>query len=373
MDHRQQAWYSVTAGIRLANSGCFVSSVVRCVVAALAVGLLFLAPVRADGQAGADSVTAWTARVQSGSLVDRANALRKIGAIPTPALPTETHRVLIAELNRLHQALQSGLPLGAPGEDAEVIGDYYMDLVGVVATLGTREAKLALVPAVAVSVGIAQDVAQLGDTAVAVLLPLLQRRNSDDAMVVLETLGHVWFWADSTGSPLSDRSRAQVLAALTTAATSGIHDDMLGMQGALMAVRDPGFLPLAQRVREFAATRGVLGHSTDYTMEHEVIPQLTTLAASRSTASLVKGFARMVTAVCGNDAAGRRKGACQSLTNDVAAASDHLANGRTIPARNGFESIGQKIDHAYADGAVTDAEHALLAGNVTMILKRLPP
>ena len=103
------------------------------------------------------------------------------------------------------------------------------------------------------------------------------------------------------------------------------------------------------------------------------IPKRTALAASRSTPSLAAGLARIVTAVCGNDATGRRNGACQSIKNGVAAASNHLANGRTTPARNGFESVGKKIDDAFKAGAFSDAEHALLAGNVAMVLQRLTP
>lgn len=330
-----------------------------------------LAAARAGAQSPADSIARWTAVMQAGTLAARSAALTGLGAQPIGALPAETRRVLVAELNRVHQALITGGSLGAPGEDESLLSDYYMDLVGVVAQFGTLEATVALAPAVVVSGGVARRVAQFGDAAVAALLPLLARRYNE--MSVLETLGLVWFSADSTGSPLPDRSRAQIVAALTAAEGSGVHRDRLGLQGALQYINDPSFLPFAQRVRYFASTRGVLGRSTVVTMEDELIPSLTALAAARTPASLANGLARVIAAVCGTDAAGRRNGVCHAVTNDVAAASNHLAHGRITPARNVLESVGKKVDQAYADGAFNAGEHALLAGNVAMLLQRLVP
>lgn len=334
-----------------------------------------LLPTTATAQASADSVKAWTVTMRVGpTLASRDAALAKLASLSAATLPAETRRVLVAELNRVHLALKAGTAIGAAGEDEGAFSDYYTTLVLVVAAIETPEAALALVPAVAVSGGVARQVAQRGDTAVTLLIQQLQRAEQpDEHAALLESLALAWFWADSTGSPLSDRSRAQIVAALTTVALSGSHDDMIGLQLALEWIRDPGFLPLAERVHDFAATRGVLGRSTVVTMEDDVIPSLTALAASRSPASLANGLARMVTAVCGADARGRRNGACQSIANGVVAASNHLVNGRTTPARNGFESVSKKIDKAYADGAFGDAEHALLAGNVTMVLQRLAP
>lgn len=334
-----------------------------------------LLPTTTRAQASADSVTSWTRTMQVGpTLAARDSALAKLASLPAATLPADTRRVLVAELNRVHVALRAGTAIGAAGEDEEPFSDYYTTLVLVVAAIETPEAALALVPAVAVSGGVARQVAQRGDTAVALLAQQLKSAvQPDEHAALLESLGLAWFWADSTGRPLSDRSRAQIVAAFSAAALSTAYADMVGMEVALRTIRDPGFLPLAQRVHAFASTQGVRGRGTVVSMEDDVIPPLTLLAASRSPASLATGLARMVTAVCGNDVTGRRNGACQSLANGVAAASNHLANGRTTPARNGFESVGRKIDQAYADGAFSDAEHALLAGNVAMVLQRLAP
>ena len=341
----------------------------------VAIAVAVVAPTTVSAQATADSVAYWTRIMQVGpSLAARDEALAYLSNIPPRQLPAETQRVLIAELDRVHRALKAGTDVGAPGEIPEAFDEYYETLVLVVGTFGTKEAALALLSAVAVSSGVSRQVAQLGDTAVALLIQqLYSATEADEHMGVFQSLGLAWFWADSTGRPLSDRSRAQITAALTTGALSGAHGDMLGVDIALEAMRDPAFLPLAQRLHDFAATQGVLGHSTEVNTRLDRIPELAARVASRSTASLAAGLARIGTAVCGNDAAGRRQGACQSITNDIATASGHLAKGQTTPARNGFESVGRKIDDAFKAGAFSDAEHALLAGNVAMVLQRLAP
>lgn len=328
----------------------------------------------ASAQATADSMPIWTRTIQVGpSLAARDAALSKLASLRPTSLPAETQRVLIAELNRVHQVMKTGGTVSEPGQNSEAVAEYYDTLVMVVSAFETREAALALLPAVAVSAGVSASVVmQLGDTVVSLLVQQLgSATEDDDHIAVLQTLGYAWFWADSLRSPMSDRSRALVTAALTNATGSGSVPDMLGVTLALETIRDPAFWPLAQQLHDVAVKVGYFGQGIERSTRVSRIPGLVALAASRSTASLATGLPRIVTAVCGNDAAGRRNGACQSIANDVAAASNHLSSGRTTPARNGFEGVGRKIDTAYADGAFSNAEHALLAGNVGMVLQRL--
>lgn len=342
----------------------------------LALGLAALRPTMAAAQVPVDSVPIWTRTVQVGpSLAARDAALSKLASLRPTSLPAETQRVLIEELNRVHQVMKTGGTVSDPDQNSEAFAEYYDTLVMVVSAFETREAALALLPAVAVSAGVSASVVmQLGDTVVSLLVQQLgSTTEDDDHIAVLQTLGYAWFWADSLRSPMSDRSRALLTAALTSATGSGSVPDMLGVDLALLVIGDPAFLPLAQQLHDVAATAGYFGQPVERGTRGSTIPGLAALAASRSTTSLATGLARIVTAVCGNDAAGRRNGACQSIANDVAAASTHLSSGRTTPARNGFESVGKKIDKAYADGAFSDAEHALLAGNVAMVLRRLAP
>lgn len=334
-----------------------------------------LRPTIAAAQVSADSVPIWTRTVQVGpSFAARDAALSKIASLRPTSLPTETQRVLIAELNRVHQVIKTG-GVSDPGQDPEDCAATYDTLVMVVSALETREAALALLPAVAVSSGISASVVmQLGDTVVSLLVQQLSSTTEgDDHIAVLQTLGYAWFWADSMRSPMSDRSRALLTAALTNTTNSGSVPDMDGVDLALQVIPDPAFLPLAQQLHDVAVKVGYFGQGIERSTRFDRIPGLAALAAARSPASLAAGLSRIVTAVCGNDAADRRNGACQSIANDVAAAIGHLAKGQATPARNDFESVGKKIDLAYADGAFSDAEHALLAGNVAIVLKRLAP
>ena len=76
----------------------------------LALGLSVLCPTNAAAQATADSVPIWTRAVQVGpSLAARAGALQRLASRGIRLLPAETRRVLIAELNRVHQEMKSGI------------------------------------------------------------------------------------------------------------------------------------------------------------------------------------------------------------------------------------------------------------------------
>ena len=108
---------------------------------------------------------------------------------------------MIAELVRLHAGMMSGSQQN-PSEGGELFADYYMNLVSEVAALRTKDAGVALAPAVAVSSGIARFVARQGDAGVAAVIPVLAQ--GYEVSSALETLGFAWFWADSTASPLSD-------------------------------------------------------------------------------------------------------------------------------------------------------------------------
>lgn len=320
------------------------------------------------GQVTGDSVARWTRALQSGTLDEKVTAVDGLSRMQVQALSRETVQALLAELNRVHQALLSGANVTIPGT-SEDHSDYYVSLVGIVAGMRTPEAALALVPAVAVSSGVERRVARYGgDAVVEPLVDLVTRRLSDDD--ALETLGLVWFWADSTGSPLSDASRSQILATLGAAAMTGEHRQMLGVLGALREMGNPSLLALAQVLRAVAAKQGDIGHSTVFTLDEEVLPTLSTAAAARTNPALVQGIRRMVGAICGVPATGRRHGTCQSSINDVATAERHFENGQYGPARNVYASVADKLIRAKDSGDFTVAEYALLTGDLATLLAR---
>jgi hypothetical protein len=334
---------------------------------ALASSLVGTTASAGSAQAARDSIPLWTHVLQTGSLPSRDSALASLAKIPIADLPPNTRHALVVELNHLHGAMLSNTPIGSP-DDGELFGEYYMQLVGMVASIRTPEAGLALAPAVGVSDGIAKRVARLGDPAVDALMGLLAQHHEESG--VLKTLGLAWFWADSTGTSLSPLSRARIVSAFITAAGKDSVRSLLGMTNALREMRDPVFLPLATLLRDRAATLGIRGSLTVEDMSTDVIPTLTALATTRATPDLTKGMTRLIAAVCGETPAGRRLGACESISNDFIQAARHLENGQPGPAHNTLESVAKKVDETYAAGAFNRVEHALLAGNIALLLQR---
>jgi len=306
-----------------------VSTPIRRATLLFAIGLLAFVSAgteAAGAQTPADSIARWTQALQSGSDSAKIDALDRpsgvLAGMPAQQWPRATQTALLAELNRLHAALLSGVGV-TPGT-AEDHGEYYMTLAGMVAGLRTREAALALVPAVEVGTGIQQRVARYGGEDVVVpLVALVAKRYSEDD--ALETLGFVWFWADSTGSALSDASRGLIVSTLVAAAAS---------------------------------------------LDGEILPAMSAAQAAQSNMALVQGIARMVAVICSNPSTGRRLGTCQATTNDVATASKHFDARRYGPARSVLTTVAERSQRAKDSGEFTAAEYALLTGDLAALLGR---
>ena len=100
--------------------------------AKVALGLAMLTPLVSAAQikpravviVAADTVAIWTNTMRVGTLAARDTALAKLAALPVAALPAETQRVLVAELNRVHLALQTGTAVGASEESEELAKSF---------------------------------------------------------------------------------------------------------------------------------------------------------------------------------------------------------------------------------------------------------
>jgi hypothetical protein len=353
----------------------------------LGIALVLLAApfVPTHAQASPQSIAAWTQKLRSGSLLERADALAELTRGPVATLPPATRLALVAELTRVHAALLAGKPIGAP-DDGELVTDYYMELVDAVAELRTPEANLALAPAVAVSGGIARRVARLGDVGVNAVLPLLRRGYETSSM--LETLGLAWFWADSTHARLSDRSRARIVTAFTAAAASDSLEPILGVMVGAENAADPVFLPLATSLRDRVSPLGGAQTVAASMLTTTTIPKLTALAAARSPADLARGAARAISALCtprdaGDDEHGEgardqsgqdgHSSRCAALARDFSAVSRSIQLGRIAEARTTLRALGRAIEQAFAARELTRPERDLLAGNVSILLARLGP
>ena len=310
----------------------------------------------------------WTSALQSGTDAEKTAAVDGLSRLPAQTLPRGTVLALLSELGRVHQGLLNGTAVTILGAE-EDHGEFYLQLVLTIAELRTPEAALALVPAIAVSGSVERRVARYGgDAVVAPLIALVERRYSDDD--ALETLGLLWFWADSTGSALSDGSRSMILSTLGAAAMTGAHRQMLGVLGALREMRLPSLLAMAQVLRTVAVAQGDVGHFTVYELDNDVLPFLTAAAASRTDLQLVQSVSRMLAAICGLPTTGRRQGTCQSATNHVATAARHFENGRYGPARNVYGSAAAELKRAADSGDLTPAEYAMLSGDLLALLAR---
>ncbi|MFW6202528.1 MAG: hypothetical protein ACOC8B_08110 [Gemmatimonadota bacterium] len=316
-----------------------------------------------------DSIAAWTATLRFGTLPDRIAAAGKIGLHPDPtSLPADTRRALIDELARIGQALLYGRTVpGEEGVDAESMGEYFLDLSTTTAHFAAREARLALVYAVAVSRGVQRRVARLGDDAVPPLLEM--RRRGFSAGAALETLGLVWLRSDRTGAPLAFESRASILRTLL----AGVADDDFGTRtGAVTALgltRDPAFLPLA--VHREAIERRTGRTYIANVLADDVIPVLEAAAAGLTAMESLAGTVRMLRLICDDAEPGARHGACTAIDNRFDAAIEHLRSGRTDAARNVLESAIRHADSALDVGAFSSDEHALIAGGVRLTLNRI--
>lgn len=351
---------------------------------ALVPGLLALLALgaTASAQAVPDSMPLWALAMRSGTLEQRDAALARLSGLPPESLTPEARGAIVAELVRLHESLLASgqFPGNETGEMGEFFADYYMQLVSTVAAIRTPEAALALAPAVGVSGGVARRVARLGDPAVGALLPLLAR--GWGTVSVLNTLGLVWFWADSTGSTLSDDSRADIVSALTTAAASDSVDHLFGLIEALDDAAEPAFLPLAITVRDRQVARGTPGALYARELSTQTIPRLSALASSRPIGSAFASVSRMIASVCRPSArlAGSRlasarpgrRGLCQAITSQLSSAQREFDAGKADAARSKLDDMIHQADVGLARGAISAIERELLVGNVIMLAERLP-
>lgn len=322
----------------------------------------------AGAQAPGDSVAAWTAALQSGTLPQRIAAMSSLAPLGAQ-LPAGTQVAVLAELERVSQAMLSGAPIpGAADAGSEAFGEYYVNLAATAGTFRTPTADRALVPAVGVSAGIQRRVARLGDEGIPQLAAMIVADYQPaDA---LETMGLAWFWADSTGAPLSDQSRRTILSTLFAAA-SGSPELKSGLDGALRNMNDGALLPFATEIVRRALAANDMDIDVGY-LNTRVIPALRTAASGVSTTDLARRTRRLVVSLCAGVTSGPRQGACQSLTNQLDNAINQLASGQNGPARNVVQALIARADHARSDGAITDLEYSLIVGDAQLILARLP-
>jgi hypothetical protein len=337
-------------------------------IAVLALLTLLGAARPTAAQVSPDSVAAWTARLQTGTLEARAGAAGKLAAQDPGSLPASTRAALIAELRRVNRALAaSGRVAGAPELGGEAFAEYYLDLVIPVAHFRTREAAEALVHSVGVGRGVQRRVARHGDAVIPELAGMVERgQQAGDA---LETLALAWFWADSARAPLSSDSEAAIVSAFLRASTSADYRLLRSSADAFLLSADPALLPLAEFVQKQAEERG--HRLVASAIRQRTAPQLARLRDASATSELAARVARTTAAVCRGAAERQPRTACEGVQSQLAAAHRELAGGRVPAARASLRSAAEQADRALAARTLSRAEHALLGGGARLLLDRL--
>ncbi|MBI2407609.1 MAG: hypothetical protein HYV19_04835 [Gemmatimonadetes bacterium] len=332
-----------------------------CLVVAVGMG----APV-ASAQQPQDSVAVWAQRIRTGTPTEKALAVDALLEVPAAALSADVGRALVDELNRVAVAIRTGIA-GATPDSADDHGNYFASVATLVARLDTPEASLALVPAIGISRGIQRRVARRGDLVVAPLVAAT--RVPTDQVDALETLGLVWFWADSTNAPLSVVSRSQILTTWLAAVQQDTGSALLGVAGAVEMAGDPSLTPLLVVGTITASRAGAFGQ---YVLSTVIQPALDTLQDRQATQSgldLLRDTQRLAEALCAG-AEGNRRGLCESVSNELEVGARHLREGRPGPARNVLGDVFEACRRAREKDVISDTEFALLTGSLGALLAR---
>jgi hypothetical protein len=339
-----------------------------CSSAALVLLALCAAAVPAVAQVPADSIPAWTARLQTGTLDGRAGAAGKLAAQDPASLPAATRTALIAELSRVNRSLrETGTVEGAYDLGGETFAEYYLDLVITVSHFRTPDAVNALVHSVGVGRGVQRRVARHGDAVVPELTGLV--RSGHQRGDALQTLGLAWFWADSTQATLAPESEVLILDAFVLASTSDDYALLRATGDALVLSGEPAFLPLVELVEARAVQEG--HNFVLLAVRQRAAPALTRIADRVTPAELAQRVARVVGATCRRAAPGAGRTACESAHAQLTSARADLSARRTAAARARLQAVVEQTGRARGAGALTEAEHALIAGGAGLVLDRL--
>jgi hypothetical protein len=340
----------------------------RSSIAALALLALTATAHPAAAQAAPDSITAWTARLQSGTLEMRVDAAGKLAAQDPASLPAPTRSALIAELQRVNGSLlATGTVEGASNLGGETFAEYYLDLVIPVSHFRTVAAAQVLVHSVGVGRGVQRRVARHGDAIVPELAAMV--KSGHEAGDALETLALAWFWADSTRTALSTSSQIAVVDAFLMATTAEDYSLLRASADALLLTGDPALLPVAEvlEIRALNAGQSLLASA----LRRNTIPGLRAMANRATPAQLAARVSRTIGVACLAAGPGEGRAACTAAQAHVASAQRDLAGGRASAARANLRAAVAQADRARAERTLTPGEHALVAGGARMVLDRL--
>lgn len=332
----------------------------RVVAALVACVVLSSAPVRAQGSV--DSISVWTRMLATGTADDRAVAVARLGEAAT--LPPETENAIIAEMHRVNDKL---LHVSEPWDEA--MSEYWMALAILTSRIPRRDARLELIPAIGISTGMGRRVATLGDDALPGLLRVIA--SGVDVPPALNALGYVWFWADSTGSALTDVTRASIVHAWMDAVVAGdtAYHLRLGVQDGIEAAGDPALVPLLNIILNMPSVSDdpVLFERTWRARE-----RLAARARGLPLPNLLGTVERATRALCRADVPAARKIYCDQLRATFGGLAKHVDAAQAKPARDDLDALVDITERARMWETITEYERQFVIDDIDLIGARIP-
>jgi hypothetical protein len=143
-----------------------------------------------------------------------------------------------------------------------------------------------------------------------------------------------------------------------------LAQDPLSFAWAAHIAQLPELLPVLQMLaasgsEEFAPDRAA-----------SVVRELTPARARLSPAALLQSLDEWLQALC-LDRRGARAGACESLTKSLTDARGYVNGNLAKPAVTALTAFATRADAARAEGAISEGERRLLAGNARYVVSRL--
>jgi hypothetical protein len=326
---------------------------------ALAVGWS-LAPLRAAAQ----DVAAQLDSLASPSLVTRASAVFRLA--PAAADIPAGGRSRLIDL--LQAELTGTMPIPAEEADRELFSEYIARLTNLIARFNDpRATPLLARQGIAFSNGSVFQVAAAGDAGIG---PLVVSWNENEALrpAVVRTMGQMRYYADSTGRALAPSTVVAIDDHLLRAYAAPEPWVRHAFVDAVEAVRDPGYLPLIQRLRsgDPAQLDGVRYVARD---AGAIEPVLDALRTASSPGTLLASLGRQLEASC-RVAWITDGGICQSLRSKLQAASAALARGESGTAANQLGALTNELN-AQRGKSVNESAYALLGEAASYLVSRL--
>ena len=283
----------------------------------------------------------------------RATTLFNLAFVPQSELPAEFRPKVIELLD--DAAVNTPTPMDTIGEG---YGSYVIGLVTAALPYDDPASLRGMAfLGVQVNRNAKRFVASHGGTSIPLLDSNLLR--FPDTVAVATTWG---LMLGEFSDRLTENERIQVLARIIGLTDS---DQTLALAWAAAIGQLPVMIPVLELIVENKPSDILLRRT------NEVLDLLQPLRNRLSPIENHQELADGLEAVCSDVSTESKRGACESMRNLLRDAGAHLAAGRVRATKNVLDAFVQRADQALLPGAISEVEHALLAGNARFLVERL--